>query len=77
MTGYTGIIQATLRNHFDIILSPGTIEVMSVRGTVFILTLFLFPYIFILTRVFLENQSASFIENARLLGHRPLSVFLR
>lgn len=77
MTGYTGIIQATLRNHFDIILSPGTIEIMSVRGTVFILTLFLFPYVFILTRVFLENQSASFIENARLLGHRPLSVFFK
>lgn len=77
MTGYTGIIQATLRNRFDVVLPPGTIEVMSDRGAIFILTLFLFPYIFMITRVFLERQSASFIENARLLGHKPLSVFFR
>ena len=77
MTGYTGIIQATLRNRYDIILPPGTIEIMSERGAIFVLTLFLFPYVFMLTRVFLESQSASFIENARLLGHKPLSVFFR
>lgn len=77
MTGYTGVIQATLRNRFDIALPPGTIEVMSDRGAVFVLTLFLFPYVFMITRVFLERQSASFIENARLLGHKPLSVFFR
>ncbi|WP_328589033.1 ABC transporter permease [Sutcliffiella halmapala] len=77
MTGYTGIIQATLRNKFDIVLPPGTIEVMSDRGAIFVLTLFLFPYVFMLTRVFLERQSASFIENARLLGHKPISVFFR
>ncbi|SDT44052.1 iron(III) transport system permease protein [Paenibacillaceae bacterium GAS479] len=77
MTGYTGVIQATLRNHFDLVLPPGTIDVMSDRGAIFVLTLCLFPYIFMLTRVFLERQSASFIENARLLGHKPLSVFFR
>ncbi|MEC1178419.1 iron ABC transporter permease [Metasolibacillus meyeri] len=77
MTGYTGIIQSTLRNRFDIVLPPGTIEIMSDRGAIFVLTLFLFPYIFMLTRVFLESQSASFIENARLLGHKPLSVLFR
>ncbi|RAV17742.1 ABC transporter permease [Paenibacillus contaminans] len=77
MTGYTGVIQATLRNRFDIAVPPGTIEVMSARGAVFVLTLFLFPYVFMMTRVFLERQSASFVENARLLGHKPLSVFVR
>lgn len=77
MTGYTGIIQATLRNRFGIVLPPGIIEVMSERGAVFVLTLFLFPYVFMITRAFLERQSASYIENARLLGHRPLSVFIR
>lgn len=77
MTGYTGIIQAALRNQFEIVLPPGTIEIMSDSGAVFVLTLFLFPYVFMLTRVFLERQSASFIENARLLGHKPLSVFFR
>lgn len=77
MTGYTGIIQANLRNNFSIVLPPGTIEVMSERGAIFILTLCLFPYIFIITRVFLDFQSASFIENARLLGHRSYSIFFK
>ncbi|MFJ7665057.1 ABC transporter permease [Lysinibacillus sp. NPDC097162] len=77
MTGYTGVIQAMLRNKFGIELPPGSIEVMSERGAIFILTLFLFPYIFIITRVFLQSQSASFIENARLLGHKPFSIFFK
>ena len=55
MTSYTGIIQATLRNKFDMTFTPGTIEVMSTRGAVFILTLFLFPYVFMITRTFLER----------------------
>lgn len=77
MTSYTGIIQATLRNKFDMTLTPGTIEVMSTRGAVFILTLFLFPYVFMITRTFLEKQSASYIENARLLGRQRFSLFFR
>lgn len=77
MTSYTGIIQVTLRNWFDIRLEPGTIEVMSLRGAVFILTLFLFPYVFMIVRTFMERQSASYIENARLLGHNHLSQLFR
>ncbi|WP_258276111.1 iron ABC transporter permease [Paenibacillus sp. SC116] len=75
MTSYTGFIQATLRNQFDIHVTPGTIEVMSTRGAVFILTLFLFPYVFMIAKMFLERQSAVYIENARLLGHKRLSLF--
>lgn len=77
MTSYTGIIQATLRNHFDITVPPGTIEVMSTRGAIFILTLFLFPYVFLITRTFLEKQSASYIENAVLLGRKRFSLFIK
>ncbi|RXZ80773.1 iron ABC transporter permease [Paenibacillaceae bacterium] len=77
MTSYTGFIQAGLRNMFGITLPPGTIEVMSLRGAIFILVLFLFPYVFMITRTFLERQTASYIENARLLGHRRFSLFFR
>ncbi len=77
MTSYTGVIQATLRNHFNIMLPPGTIEVMSGRGAVFVLTLCLFPYVFMIATAFLERQSASYIENARLLGRKGISLFCR
>ncbi|GIP34780.1 iron ABC transporter permease [Paenibacillus sp. J2TS4] len=77
MTSYTGTIQATLRNQFDINLAPGMIEIMSTRGAVFIMTLFLFPYVFMISRTFLEKQSASYIENAMLLGHKRFSLFFR
>lgn len=77
MTSYTGVVQATLRNRFDLRLAPGSIEIASDRGAVFILTICLFPYVYMIVRMFLERQSASYIENARLLGRRGLPLFLR
>jgi iron(III) transport system permease protein len=77
MTSYTGIIQATLRNQFGIRVPPGSLEVMSTRGAIFVLTMCLFPYVFLITRAYLERQSASYIENAILLGRGHFSVFFR
>lgn len=77
MMGYTGVIQKTLRNSFGVTPDPDYFDVMSMKGAVFIFTMFLFPYVYMITRAYLERQSASFIENARLLGRRPMSVFFR
>ncbi|MCM3759211.1 iron ABC transporter permease [Alkalihalobacillus oceani] len=77
MTSYTGVVQATLRNSFDYRLPPGLIEVMSLRGAIFVLTFFLFPYVFMITYSFLARQSASYVENAKLLGHNGFSLFFR
>lgn len=77
MTSYTGTVQASLRNGFGIAVPPGLIEVMSARGAIFILTICLFPYVFMIMRSYLERQSASYIENARLLGRKRLSLFFR
>jgi iron(III) transport system permease protein len=38
--------------------------------------MFLFPYVYTITRSFLEKQSASLIENARVLGRNSLEIFL-
>lgn len=77
MLSYTGIIQTTLRNNFDLTLDPKYFDIMSINGVIFIFTFFLYPYIFITTKSFLENQSSALIENARILGHKPLSIFVR
>lgn len=77
MLSYTGVIQATLRNEFDYQMNPEWLNISSLRGAVFIFTLFLYPYVFLITRSFLEHQSASFFENARLLGRKPFFIFLK
>ncbi|WP_225435406.1 ABC transporter permease [Bacillus aerolatus] len=77
MLSYTGIVQATLRNEFDYQMNPEWLNISSLRGAIFIFTLFLYPYVFLITRAFLEHQSASFFENARLLGRKPFSIFIK
>jgi iron(III) transport system permease protein len=77
MLSYTGVVQSTLRNKFDFQVDPELLAVSSLRGAVFIFTIFLFPYVYMITRPFLENHSTSFIENARLLGRKPTTVFLK
>ncbi|MCM3670868.1 iron ABC transporter permease [Mesobacillus maritimus] len=77
MFSYTGVVQTTLRNEFGVQVDPEVISVSSLRGAVFIFTLFLFPYVYLITKAFLENQSSSYIETARLLGRKPFDVFLK
>lgn len=74
---YTGIIQKTLRNHFDINVNQAYFDIMNVPGAIFIYTLFLFPYVYMITRIFLSNQAASLIESARTLGKGSLEIFLK
>ncbi|ASS74049.1 iron ABC transporter [Tumebacillus algifaecis] len=76
MLSYTGIVQTTLRN-LGVTVTPGLIDLLSMRGAVFIFTMFLFPYVYLITRSFLERQSGSYLENARLLGRKPLAIFFR
>lgn len=72
---YTGVIQSFLRNNLNIQVNQKYFNVMSAKGAVFIFTMFLFPYVFIITKSFLEKQAASLIETSRLLGRNSLEIF--
>lgn len=75
---YSGTIQSTLRNTFDIhVTSQKFFNIMSIPGAIFIFTIFLYPYVYVITKGFLENQSSSMFENARLLGGGPFTIFFR
>ena len=50
---------------------------MNIPGAIFIYTLVLYPYVYMITRIFLSHQSASLIESARTLGKGPLEIFFR
>jgi len=73
---YTGVIQTYLRNTLNLQVNQKYFNIMSMQGSIFIFTFFLFPYVYIITKSFLEKQSASLIENSRLLGKSPLEIFI-
>ncbi|MEZ7171809.1 ABC transporter permease [Sporosarcina sp. OR05] len=77
IVNYTGVIQKTLRNQFEINPNPAFFDIMNVPGAIFIYTIFLYPYVYMITRIFLSHQSASLIESARTLGKGPWAVFLK
>lgn len=73
---YTGVLQTFLRNTYDIKVNQKYFNIMSIQGAIFIFTIFLFPYVYTITKSFLTKQSASLIENARILGRSPLEIFI-
>ncbi|MBZ4663639.1 MAG: iron transporter permease [Caloramator sp.] len=77
LLSYTGIIQSTLRNRFDIVVNQKYFNIMSLKGAVFILTIFLFPYVYLITKSFLEKQSATLVESAKLLGKGNIEIFFK
>lgn len=74
---YTGSLQSFLRNRMDFFIDQKYVDIMSLPGSIFIFTVFLFPYVYIICSSFFEKQSASMIENARILGKTPLEIFFR
>ena len=77
MLNYTGVIQTTLRDRFDMTLNPAYFDIMNLPGAIFIYTMFLYPYVYTITRIFLSQQSASLIESARMLGKGPWRTFFQ
>ncbi len=76
MFSYTGIVQTTLRS-VGISPNPKWFGIMSMRGAIFIFSLYLFPYVYMIARSFFERQSGAYIENALLLGRSPRAIFFR
>ncbi len=74
---YTGVVQRLLRNVLEVQVNPKWLDIMNIQGAIFIFAVFLFPYVYTVTRAFLANQSASLIENARLLGKNSLEIFVQ
>ncbi|KXS45358.1 MULTISPECIES: ABC transporter permease [unclassified Candidatus Frackibacter] len=74
LLNYTGVIQTTLRG-FGVDVNPSYFDIMTMPGAIFIYTIFLFPYVYIITRSFLSKQSASLVEASRTLGRSYFETF--
>lgn len=75
--GYTGGIQTFIRNTLNINVNQKYFDIMSIQGAIFIFTIFLLPYVYMVVRSYLEKQAASLVESARMLGENSLGIFLR
>ena len=77
IVSYTGFIQTFFRNNLNIQVDPKFFDIFSINGSVFIFTIFLYPYIYMIVRSYISNNSASIIENARVLGEKGTGIFFR
>jgi iron(III) transport system permease protein len=73
---YTGPIQTQLRS-LGINLAPGVLDIMNLKGVIFIFSITLFPYVFIIVKGFLTKQSASLIEASKSLGKSDIVTFFK
>ena len=73
---YTGVVQTQLRS-FGIQVSPGFLDIMNLNGIIFIFSMTLFPYVFIIVKGFLCKQSAGLIEASKSLGKSDTATFFK
>jgi iron(III) transport system permease protein len=74
---YTGPLQVFLRNTFDINFKGSVIDIMNLPGAIFILSITLFPYVFLISRSSFIQQSKTLQEASYLLGTNRLKTFFK
>ncbi len=74
---YSGALQSALRQWFD--LEPGYYfpQLRSLPGAAIMLTLVLYPYVYLLARSAFVSQSSALFDAARVLGKGPWRAFLQ
>ena len=72
---YTGPVQAFLRNNFDYQIKGAIVDIMNMPGAIFILSISLFPYVYVICRTSFTRQSNQLQEAALLLGSNRIRVF--
>lgn len=74
---YTGPVQAFLRNNFDIYFTGAIVDIMNMPGAIFILSISLFPYVYVICRASFTRQSSAMQEAAFLLGSNRMRMFTK
>ncbi len=77
LLGYTGFVQTTLRNRFGLDVNAYGFSAPPMLYAIFVFSITLYPYIYLLSRAYLHSHSASLLENAALLGGGKARIFFR
>ena len=74
---YTGPVQAFFRNNFGMHFKGPIIDIMNMPGAIFILSISLFPYVYVICRASFMRQSSTMQEAALLLGSNRMRIFTK
>ncbi|MCH7411071.1 iron ABC transporter permease [Belliella sp. DSM 111904] len=74
---YTGPIQTFFRNTLEITFKGSLIDIMNLPGAIFILSITLFPYVFLISRSSFLQQSKTMQEASFLLGAGRSKTFFK
>lgn len=78
MLDYTSPIYVFFRNSFGLETGQFLVfNILSLPGAIIILSLALYPYVYLIARTWFNQQSASILEAGYSLGHKPFSVFFK
>lgn len=74
---YTSPVYVFLRNNFGVETGPYLLfNILSLPGAILVLSLSLYPYVYLITRAFFIKQSSTLLEVAASLGRKPMRVFI-
>lgn len=74
---YTGPLATFLRNNFNFTTKGALIDIMNMPGAIFVLSITLYPYVYVICRASFLRQSGAFQEAALLLGSNRRQVFTK
>ncbi len=74
---YTGPINSFFRNSLNINFNGPILDIMNLPGAVFIMSISLFPYVYVLSRTSFLKQSRELQEASFLLSSGPLRTFMK
>ncbi|MEO1053502.1 MAG: iron ABC transporter permease [Bacteroidota bacterium] len=72
---FSGPVKTFFRNQFGVGLA--FLDVQNLYGVIFIMTMVLFPYVYVSALTYFKNASGSLIEASRSLGSTPTRAFLK
>lgn len=74
---YAGPIQSFLRNSLNVTVDGGIVDIMNLPGAIFILSITLYPYVYLLSRASFLQQSKTLQEAAVLLQSSRKKAFFK
>lgn len=77
ITSYTGPLQSLLRDSFGFSSAEASIDIMNIWGVIFVMSMVLYPYIYVISRSSFLSQSRTLLESSRILGSGSWKTFFR
>jgi len=78
MFGYTGSVTQSILGFLDLSLADIWIpDILTIEGVIVIMSLVLYPYVYLISKASLINQSSNALESARTLGASSFRLFFK